>query len=100
MALTLHYHPLSSFCWKVLIALYENGAPFEARLVNLGDLEAKAAFRALWPTAVVPAVGGKHIDFWHQERAGRIIVLVLARSIEDVRRRLKPGIACTWLGRL
>lgn len=34
---------------------------------------------------VVPAVGGKHIDFWHQERAGRIIVLVLARSIEDVR---------------
>ena len=61
MALTLHYHPLSSFCWKVLIALYENGAPFEARLVNLGDLEAKAAFRALWPTAKIPLLedGGR-----------------------------------------
>jgi glutathione S-transferase len=54
MALTLHYHPLSSFCWKVLIALYENGAPFEARMVNLGDPEAKAAYGALWPTAKIP----------------------------------------------
>ncbi len=54
MALTLHSHPLSSFCWKVLIALYENGAPFEARLVNLGDPKAKAAFQALWPTAKIP----------------------------------------------
>ena len=23
MALKLYYHPLSSFCWKALIALYE-----------------------------------------------------------------------------
>jgi glutathione S-transferase len=28
MSLTLHFHPLSSFCWKALIALYENGVPF------------------------------------------------------------------------
>jgi glutathione S-transferase len=54
MSLTLHSHPLSAFCWKVLIALYENGAAFEARLVNLGDPEAKAAFAALWPTAKIP----------------------------------------------
>ncbi|HEY8876146.1 MAG TPA: glutathione S-transferase family protein [Roseateles sp.] len=54
MALTLHYHPLSSYCWKVLIALYENGAPFEARLVNLGDPVARAAYAALWPTAKIP----------------------------------------------
>ena len=51
MALVLHYHPLSSYCWKVLIALYENGAPFEARLVDLGDPEARTRFAALWPTA-------------------------------------------------
>ncbi len=25
MSLTLYYHPLASFCHKVLIALYENG---------------------------------------------------------------------------
>ncbi|WP_114189280.1 glutathione S-transferase family protein [Microvirga aerophila] len=54
MALTLHFHPLSSFCWKVLIALYENGAAFEPRLINLGDPAARAAFQALWPTAKIP----------------------------------------------
>ena len=54
MALTLHYHPLSSYCWKVLIALYENGAPFEARLVNLGDPAERATYAALWPTAKIP----------------------------------------------
>jgi glutathione S-transferase len=54
MALTLHFHPLSSFCWKVLIALYENGAAFEPRLINLGDKAAKAAFQVLWPTAKIP----------------------------------------------
>lgn len=54
MALTLHHHPLSSCCWKVLIALYENGAPFEAKVVNLGDPDARAAYAALWPTAKIP----------------------------------------------
>ncbi|KQV48197.1 glutathione S-transferase [Pelomonas sp. Root1217] len=54
MSLTLHYHPLSSYCWKVLIALYENGVPFEARAVNLGDPAARAAYAALWPTAKIP----------------------------------------------
>lgn len=54
MSLTLHYHPLSSYCWKALIALYENGAPFEAQVVNLGDPGARAAYAALWPTAKIP----------------------------------------------
>ena len=35
MTLRLHYHPLSSFCWKVLVALYENDTPFEPVFVNL-----------------------------------------------------------------
>ncbi len=34
MSLTLHYHPLSSFCWKALVALYENGAPFTPNMVD------------------------------------------------------------------
>lgn len=54
MPLTLHYHPLSSSCWKVLIALYENRVPFQAELVNLGDPPARAAYAALWPTAKIP----------------------------------------------
>ena len=29
MSLTLHFHPLSSFCHKALIALYENDTPFQ-----------------------------------------------------------------------
>lgn len=54
MALTLHYHPLSSYCWKVLIALYESGTPFDARVVNLGDPAVRSAYTALWPTAKIP----------------------------------------------
>ena len=62
MTLTLYSHPLSSYCWKVLIALYENGTPFDARMVNLGDPEAKAAFKTLWPTAKIPLLeDGKEI---------------------------------------
>ncbi len=54
MSLILHSHPLAAYCWKVLIALYEKDVPFEARMVNLGDPEARAAFEALWPTAKIP----------------------------------------------
>ena len=54
MALTLHFHPLSSYCHKVLIALYERGVPFEGRLLNLGDASARAAFLDLWPTGKMP----------------------------------------------
>jgi len=62
MALTLHYHPLSSYCWKVLIALYENRTPFQAQVVNLGDPAARAAYAALWPTAKIPLlVDGDHV---------------------------------------
>ena len=39
MSLTLHFHPLSSFCHKVLIALYENDTPFTPQMVDLGEVE-------------------------------------------------------------
>ncbi|MFG6455844.1 glutathione S-transferase family protein [Roseateles sp. BYS96W] len=54
MSLTLHYHPLSSHCWKLLIALDELGLPFEPRIVNLGHPAERAAYAALWPTAKIP----------------------------------------------
>ena len=56
MSLALYYHPLASFCWKVLIALYENGTPFEPRLVDLGSPKASAEFRQLWPIARMPVL--------------------------------------------
>jgi len=56
MSLTLHYHPLSSFCWKALIALYENGTPFKPNLVNLGDSAERAALLALSPIGRFPVL--------------------------------------------
>ncbi len=59
MALTLHMHPLSSYCHKVLIALYELDIPFEAAFLNLGDPEARAAFLQLWPVGKMPVLEDK-----------------------------------------
>ena len=56
MTLTLHFHPLSSYCQKVLIALYENGTPFEKQIVNLGDTDSAAAFRKLCPVGKMPGL--------------------------------------------
>jgi len=54
MSLTLYFHPLSSFCHKALIALYENGTPFKPQLVNFMDPDENAAFKALWPIRKFP----------------------------------------------
>jgi len=56
MSLTLHYHPLSSFCQKVLIALYENDTPFTPLLVDLGDNASASAFKAIWPIGKFPVL--------------------------------------------
>lgn len=56
MSLTLHAHPLSSFCWKVLIGLYETGVPFENAMVNLGDPAGREAFYKLSPMGKMPAL--------------------------------------------
>jgi len=56
MSLTLYYHPLSSFCWKVLIALYENGTPFKPLSINLGDPEERGALLKLWPVGKFPVL--------------------------------------------
>lgn len=56
MSLTLHYHPLSSFCWKALIALYENDTAFTPHLVDLGDPDARAALAGLWPMTKFPVL--------------------------------------------
>ena len=56
MSLTLYFHPLSSFCWKALIALYEAGVPFEPKQVDLGDPSDRAAFQTVWPLAKFPVL--------------------------------------------
>lgn len=52
--ITLYYHPLASYCWKALIALYENGTPFEKRVIDLGDGAHRAELSALWPLCKFP----------------------------------------------
>src|SRR5262245_12017284 len=53
MMLTLYAHPLSSFCWKALIALYENDTPFELHLL---DQSTWGEFAKRWPVARMPAL--------------------------------------------
>jgi glutathione S-transferase len=54
MALQLHAHPFSSYCQKVLTALYENGTPFELRLLEGGAAMRELA--ALWPLKRFPVL--------------------------------------------
>src|SRR5215467_9591135 len=56
MSLTLHFHPLSSFCQKVLIGLYELEVPFEKHLVDLGNEAARARLLKLWPIGKFPVL--------------------------------------------
>ncbi|KQU71433.1 MULTISPECIES: glutathione S-transferase family protein [unclassified Rhizobacter] len=51
---TLHYHPLSSCCHKVLIAIDELGIEVDKRLLNLGDPAERAAHLARWPLGKMP----------------------------------------------
>ncbi len=56
MSLTLYYHPLSSFCHKVLVALYEHDITFAPRVINLADSADRDALRALWPLTKFPVL--------------------------------------------
>ena len=56
LALTLYFHPLSSFCQKALIALYENGTPFTPQKVDLMDEKENADFKLLWPVGKFPVL--------------------------------------------
>lgn len=56
MSLTLYYHPLASYCQKVLVALYENGTEFDKRLIDLGNEADRAELAAIWPFARFPVI--------------------------------------------
>lgn len=56
MSLVLYIHPLASFCHKVLIALYENGTPFRAEVVDFSDPGAAATHLERWPVGKIPVL--------------------------------------------
>lgn len=84
MALRLHLHPLSSYCWKAIVAFYEAGVPFEpVRLDNLGDPAERARFQALWPLGKFPVL----------EDTASGLVLGEASVIVEHLARSQPGAA-------
>ncbi|WP_044872919.1 glutathione S-transferase family protein [Pseudomonas sp. LFM046] len=54
MSLQLFSHPFSSYCQKVLIALYENDIPFQMRLLSPDDPATFEEFQRLWPLQRFP----------------------------------------------
>ncbi|TCV94699.1 glutathione S-transferase [Luteibacter rhizovicinus] len=56
MKLTLYAHPFSSYCQKVLVALYENGTPFEWRVLSNENPQIYEEFAALWPLKRFPVL--------------------------------------------
>jgi glutathione S-transferase len=62
MSLKLYYHPLSSFCWKVLIALYENDTPFTPVMLDLSKEAERATLLKLWPIGKFPVLRDEATD--------------------------------------
>lgn len=56
MTLRLYMHPLSSYCWKTLIALYETGVAFEQEIVDLQDPEERERFVRMTPLGKFPVI--------------------------------------------
>jgi glutathione S-transferase len=88
MALKFFFHPLASFCQKVLIALYENDTPFEPHIVDLGNEASSAAFRKLWPIGKMPVLRDEARDRTIPESS--IIIEYLAQHYPG-RTELIPG---------
>jgi len=77
MALTLYAHPFAAYCWKVLVALYENQTPFSYRLVE--DAAGWAEVAALWPIRKIPVL-----------RDGEAVILESSIIVEYLAQR-RPG---------
>ena len=54
MSLALYGHPFSSYTQKVLIALYENGTPFEFRCIGPETPQHSAEWLRRWPLRKFP----------------------------------------------
>ncbi|WP_428311739.1 glutathione S-transferase family protein [Hydrocarboniphaga sp.] len=88
MSLRVYLHPLSSFCHKALIALYESGIGFEPVIVDLGDEQSRSAFLKVWPVGKFPVLRDEARDQLVPESS--IIIEYLAQHYPG-RSRLIPG---------
>jgi len=86
MSLSLYFHPLSSYCHKVMIALDEMGIEVERRFLDLGDRAQREAFLARWPTGKMPLL----IDGDRVVPETSVIIEYLARHHANADQRLLP----------
>ena len=56
MTIEFYGHPFSSYCMKALIALYENGIPFEWRMLSPEHPDNGAEMAARWPIQRFPFI--------------------------------------------
>jgi glutathione S-transferase len=56
MSMTLYYHPLASYCHKVMVALHELNLDAERKLIDLGAEADRAQLHAVWPMTKFPVL--------------------------------------------
>lgn len=98
MSLTFHFHPLSSFCQKALIALYENATPFTPQIVDLGEAASRAAFTRLWPIGKMPVLRDEGRDRTVPEAS--VIIEYLALHYPGPTRLVPADPELAWQARL
>lgn len=84
MSLQLFAHPFSSYCWKVLIALYENEVPFAFRQLGPDQPENEADWIRYWPLRKMPVL----LD---RDAAGNEQVVVQTSAIIEHLQLFHPG---------
>ena len=87
MTLHLYYHPFSSYCQKVMIALHERELPYEGHVVNLGDAQSKAGFAAIWPYAKFPVIND---DFARVTLPESTLIIEYLDTLSASGKRLTP----------
>ena len=98
MSLTLHFHPLASYCHKVLIALYENDTPFTPNVVDLSNERARAALLKLWPIGKFPVLADEARDQTIPEST--VIIEYLDRHYPGTTRFIPAEVDRAWQTRL
>ena len=78
MSLKVHGHPLSSYCWKVFVALAEAGLAYELVHIDLGDADVGARFRRISPFGMMPVIEDEAAGVTTSEAT--VIIQHLART--------------------
>ena len=56
---TLHYHPLSTYSQKTLMAFYEKDFPFTPQILDITSPEARAAYKKVYALGKIPLLTGE-----------------------------------------